>query len=107
MYRTCKKDYSWNAITCIWKNSQYLKSIATSSVILCDKVINAVYNVSSNVANTIPTNMKNTISTIAASTLSINIDKFISDHTTINNHYYLLSICKTTVKTKKCIVVLI
>ena len=100
MYRACKKDYRQNPITCIWENSTYLKSIATSSVILCGKVINAVDNVSPNVANTIPTNMKNTISTIVASTLSINTNNFISDHTTINNHYYLLSICKQWSKQK-------
>ena len=60
-YRTCKKDYSWNPRH--FENVKYLKSIGDTSVIVCDKIINATDNVSINVTNTILTNMTNTIST--------------------------------------------
>ena len=32
-----KKDCSWNPSACICENSKYLKSIADTSVIMCDK----------------------------------------------------------------------
>ena len=38
-----------------------LKSIGDSSVVMCDKIINATDSVSTIVTNTIPTNMTNTI----------------------------------------------
>ena len=69
--------------------------------------------------------MKNAIPTNVTSTISINSDdkkvrflkkediflysahSFIGDHTTVYNRCYLLSFCKTQVKTKKHDVVLI
>ena len=68
---------------------------------MCDEVINVTDNVSTNVTNIVPTNI--------TSTVPINFDNkkvrwngllnsthgFISDHTTIYNHYYLSSLFKT------------
>ena len=62
--------------------------------------------------NTIPTKMTNTIATNITSTASINCcskkimrllyfaHSFISDHSTIDNCYYVLSLCKTKKGTK-------
>ena len=74
---------------------------------MCDKTIYAVDIVS--------TQKTNTIAKIVTSTASIDchskkvrykIDcnfsqSFISDHMTIDDYYYLLSLCKTLVKTKR------
>ena len=46
-YRTCKKYYSCKTSTCICENDKYLKSIADTSVITCDKIISVMDNVSS------------------------------------------------------------
>ena len=46
-YRTCKKYYSWKSSICICENDKYLKSIADTSVIKCDKIIFVMDNVSS------------------------------------------------------------
>ena len=73
-YRTCKKNYSWNPSVCTYENGKYLKSIADTSVIVCDKIINAKDSVSTNVTNNIPTYMTNTTSANVASTVSINSD---------------------------------
>ena len=35
----CKKDYSCNPSTCIYKNSKYLKRIANATVTECDEII--------------------------------------------------------------------
>ena len=56
-YRMCKKDYNWNSSTCIFENNMYLKCSVDDSVILCDKIINATNNASTNVTNTIPTSV--------------------------------------------------
>ena len=48
-YCTCKKDYSCNPSTCICENSKYLNSIADTSVIECDEIINTI---ATNVAST-------------------------------------------------------
>ena len=69
-----QKDYSWNLSTCICENGKFLKSIANTSIIVCDEITNAVDSVSTIVTKTILTNMTNTISTNAASTVSINSD---------------------------------
>ena len=37
-YRMCKKDYSWNLIKFIYKNSRHLKSIANNSLICAIKI---------------------------------------------------------------------
>ena len=55
--RTCKKDSSWNHITCTCKNRKYLKSIANTSGITCDEVIFVMDIVSSKMKNTIATNV--------------------------------------------------
>ena len=49
----CKKDYSWNASTCVCENSKYLKS---SSVIECDEIITVMDIVSTKMTNTIAVN---------------------------------------------------
>ena len=66
---------NWNPSTCICENGKYLKNIADTSVIVCDKIINVTDSLSTNVTNTMPLNMTNTISTNdVTSTVSINID---------------------------------
>ena len=65
-YRTCTKDYSWNPSICIPENVKYLKSIADTSVILQNEIINATDSVSTNLKNTIPANMTNVTSTMSA-----------------------------------------
>ena len=37
-YSTCTKDYSWNPSTCICESGKYLKSIADTSVVICNKI---------------------------------------------------------------------
>ena len=90
-FRKCKKDYSWNPSTCICEISKYLKSIADTSVIGCDKMISLIDIVATK------TKMTNTIKTnVTKSCHSKEIrDCFISDHITIDNCHYLLSLCKT------------
>ena len=51
---TYTKDYSWKPSKCISENGTYLRSIASTSVIVCDEIINATDSVSINVTNTIP-----------------------------------------------------
>ena len=48
---------NWNPSTCICKNGKYLKNIADTSVIVCDKIINVTDSLSTNVTNTMPLNM--------------------------------------------------
>ena len=62
-FRSCRKDYSWNAGTCICENGKYLKSIAGTSLNVCDEIKNATDSIPTNVTNNISTNMINTIST--------------------------------------------
>ena len=56
-YHKCKKDYSWNPITCIFENSKYLKNRTDTSVIACGEIISVMYIVSTKIANTIETNV--------------------------------------------------
>ena len=58
-YRNCKKDCSWNPRACICENSKYLKSIADTLVIACDKIISVsvIDIVSTKMTNTIATNV--------------------------------------------------
>ena len=49
-------------------------SIADTSVIVCDEIINATDSLSKNVTNTVPTNMANAISTNIRCVVSINPD---------------------------------
>ena len=98
-YHTWKKNYSWNLNTCTCENSKYLKS---TSVTECDKIIIDMNNVST----------KYTITTIVTSNASTNchtikvrdchiLHSFIIYHNTIENYYYLLSLCKTKRYNKK------
>ena len=85
-----------------YENIKCLKSIIDESVILCDEIINVI--------NSISTNMKNSISTTVMSTMLIKFYNkkarykmtllyfahvLVSDHITIYNRYYLLSLYKT------------
>ena len=56
-YLTCIKDYIWSPSICICENGKYLKSIADTSVIPCDEIINAMDGVSTNVTHSIPKNV--------------------------------------------------
>ena len=42
IYHKCEKDYSWNPSSWICENSKYLKSIAGTLVIRCDKIISII-----------------------------------------------------------------
>ena len=59
--RTCKKDYNWSPNTCICENGRYLKSIADTSVIVCNEIIIANDNVSTTVASVTLGNVTSTI----------------------------------------------
>ena len=50
------KKYSWNPRICICENSKYPKSIADTSVIACDEIIDIMDFVSTKITNTIATN---------------------------------------------------
>ena len=71
-----QKDYSWNPSTCICENSKYLKSIADTSVIGCDKIIT--------VLDTMLTEMTNITVTYVTNTALINF------HIKKVRNYYIL-----------------
>ena len=50
-----KNDYIQNPSACICENGKYLKSIVDNSILVCNEIIKAADNVSSNVTNTIST----------------------------------------------------
>ena len=54
---TCKKDYSWNPITCIFENVKDLKSIFDDPKIVCDEIIQVIDIASANITNTISKNV--------------------------------------------------
>ena len=56
-YHTCKTDYSMNPSRCVGDNGKYLKIIADTSVITCDKIISAMDIVSTKMRNTIVANV--------------------------------------------------
>ena len=100
-----QKDYNWNPSTCICENSKYLKRVTDTSVTECDEVITVMDNVSTKKTNTIATKKTNTLATNITSTVSTSghskkvrllyfTDSFISDYITVNNYFYLLSLCK-------------
>ena len=96
-YHKCKKHYSWNPSTCICENSKYVKSIADTSVIMCDEIISVMDIVSKKMTNTIATNVSINCHT---KKVRYKIDcyilhSFINDHITIDDNYHLLSLCKT------------
>ena len=93
-----QKDYNWNPSTCICENSKYLKRVVDTSVTECDEVITVMDNVSTKKTNTLATNVTSTASTSGHSQkvrLLYFTDNFISDYITVNNYFYLLSLCKT------------
>ena len=47
-----RKGYNWNPSTCICENSKYLKSVADTSVITCDKIISVMGILSTKMTNT-------------------------------------------------------
>ena len=55
--RNRKKGYSWNPSTCICENRKYLKSIADTSVNVCDEIIFVMDIVSTKTTNTIAKNL--------------------------------------------------
>ena len=84
------------------------KAVSNSSVIACDEVISVMDIVSTKMTKTIATNVTSTSSINCHSNkVRYKIDcyiftcSFISSHITIDNYYYLLSLCKAYVKTKK------
>ena len=56
-YPKCKKDYVWNSSTCICETSKYLKSIADTSVIACDEILDVMDIVLTKTPNTIAKNV--------------------------------------------------
>ena len=64
-YHKCEKDYSWNPGGCICKKSEYLKSIADTSMTECNEVITNMDNVSTKKTNIIGTKMENVLSTVS------------------------------------------
>ena len=59
-YRKGKKYCIWNPSTYICGNSKYLKKIADTSVIMCDKVISAMDILSTKMTNTLAPNLTKT-----------------------------------------------
>ena len=100
-YRKCKKDYNWNPSTCISVNSDYLKSIDDTSVVACDEIISVVDTVSTKMTDTIATNVMSTASINYQSKKVRDCYYFISDHISIDNCYYLISLCKRQTQTEK------
>ena len=97
-YRKCKKDYSWNPSPCICENSKYLISIADTSEIVFYEIISAMDVASTKKTSTIATNITSTGSInrhskkVRYKTDCCILHSFISDHITIDNYYYLLSL---------------
>ena len=93
-YHQCKIDYSWNPSTCICENSKYLKSVADTSLTKCDENVIVIDNLSTKKTNTIATNVTSTAS-INWHNKTVRDYSFTSNHVTVDNYYYLLSVCKT------------
>ena len=66
-HRKCKKGYSCNPRTCICENSKYLKSVAGTSVTVCDEIVIFMNIISIKRTNTIAIKMTNTIATYTSS----------------------------------------
>ena len=56
-YGTCKRDCSWSHSISICENDKYLKSIADTSVIVCDEIMSVMDIVLTNMINTTATNI--------------------------------------------------
>ena len=97
-YHKYEKDYSWNPSTCICEKRKHLKSVADISVTRCDEIVIATDNLSTKKTNTIATDVTNAASINChhkkSKTLLHFACSFISDHSTIDHYYYLLSSCK-------------
>ena len=94
-YCKFKNSYSWNPSAFIGDNSKYLKSIVDTSVIECDEIIFVMDILSTKMTNTIATNESINYSRKVKYKFDCYIlHSFISDHITVNNNYYLLSLCK-------------
>ena len=89
-YCMYKKDYSWNPSTCISENSKYLKS---TSVTECGEIISVMDIVSTK--TTCYKYTLNNLSQYKSKRLLYFAHSFISNHITIDNYYFLLSLCKT------------
>ena len=91
-YRQCKKDYSWNPGTCICENSKYLKSVVDTSVTECDEIVIVMNNLSTNKDKCYNNNCCkycfNKLAQEKSKRLLYFAYTFISDHITIDNHYY-------------------
>ena len=102
-YCTCKRDSSWDPTTCICKNDKCFKMISDDLKIVCDEIISVVDILSTKMIYTIATNVtKNCHS----KKVKYNVDfyiahSFISDYIAIDKYYYLLPLCKTSVKRKR------
>ena len=102
-YRKCKKDCSWNPSTCICENSKYFKSIADTSVTGCDETIIVIYTIATKKINTIATKKTNVVSTALINCHNRKVTDcyilhtvlLVINHITIDNYYYLISLCKT------------
>ena len=95
-YQTCQEDYAWNNSTCCCENSKYLGRIIDDSVIICDEIINIICSVLKNVTRAVSINFDDKNNEIWNGLL-YSARGFTSDHITINNHYYLLSLYKTKI----------
>ena len=56
-YRKCKEKFSWNPCTCICENTKYLKSVADTSLTMCDEIVIVINNLSTKKTNIIITNV--------------------------------------------------
>ena len=59
-YHKCRKDYSWIPSTCICENSKYLRSIADTSVMECERIITVMGIVSTKMTIYIAANVMST-----------------------------------------------
>ena len=82
--QTYKENYSWNPTTCNCENGKHLGIIIYDSVITYDEIINLTDNVSTTFQLSISYKMG----------CYMLHTRFFSDHTTIYNRYYLVSLCK-------------
>ena len=94
-YHKFEENYIWNPRVCICENSKYLKLVKDTSVTNCDDIVIAIDNLSTKKTDTIGTNVTSTASINCHHKKVRDILLLISDHITIDNYYYFLSLCKT------------
>ena len=97
---TPKKDYSWNAGSCIYKNSRYLKFFVDDSIILCDETMNVTDTVSITLANTKSTNVISAVPNAAntkpanvMSALSTNVSSIVTIYSDDEKGIYKINCC--------------